>query len=340
MVLSAKVKKSLNIGFRIVIALLAFWFIYRQVVVTGDFEHFRLLFVERAGNSRFMLIVLMVLIMMPLNWGVETVKWKLLVSYVEKISFFSAFRSVMTGISTSLFTPNRVGEFFGRVFTLKLADPLKGVLLTIAGSLSQLIVTLLFGSFSLIAFLPLYFNTNQLWARYLYFGVVLFVIIGAVFMIMLFLRSPVLSASIHSMVKPGWNKIHEYIAVLQSVERKVLLKVLLLSMFRYLIFSTQFYLMLRAFDLSIPFLHAFMLISMTYFVATAIPTVALVDLGIRGSVAIYFIGMYFKQGEQVAMAILSATTTIWIVNLALPALLGLLFINRLTFIRKSTSDVK
>jgi len=109
-------------------------------------------------------------------------------------------------------------------------------------------------------------------------------------------------------------------------------------MSRYFIFSTQFFLLLRAFDLDIPFFDAFTLISMTYFVMTAIPTVALVDIGIRGSVAIYFIGSYFPDNTLVATRILSATTLVWILNLALPALLGLLFINRLTVLRKSGTN--
>jgi len=122
--------------------------------------------------------------------------------------------------------------------------------------------------------------------------------------------------------------------VLQSVERSTLFKVLLLSLLRYVVFSTQFYLLLRAFALQIPYPTAFMLISVIYLVVTAIPTVALVDLGIRGSVSVYFLGLYFHNG-QAAFLILSASTLIWIVNLALPALAGILFIYRFTLLRQS-----
>lgn len=335
MKLSAKVKKSLNIGFRVIVAMIAFWFIYRQVFVTGDFEQFSALLNQRLAERSFTVLLLIVVFLMPVNWGIEAFKWKLLINYIENISYANAYRSVLTGISMSLFTPNRIGEFFGRVFTLKLADPLKGVLLTIAGSLSQLIATLLFGSLSLLVFLPLYYEAIEPWSKYLYAGIVLFVLLADAILIMLFLRAPILSAGVHSLIRPGWKRIHEYVAVLQSVRRITLFKVLMLSITRYLVFSTQFFLMLIAFNVNIPYLHAFLLISMTYFIVTAIPTVALVDLGIRGSVAIYFISMYFVDKQPVATIILTATTMIWIINLAFPALLGLLFINRLTFLRKS-----
>lgn len=338
MELSAKVKKSLNIGLRALIALLAFWFIYHQVFSTGDFANFSSDFSQKLFYPSFRLLILSVFILMPLNWGIEALKWKILINYVERVSYFNSFRSVLTGISMSLFTPNRVGEFFGRVFTLRLSDPFKGVLLTIAGSISQLITTLLFGLISTIFYIQQYVCFTQTWQWFFYAGIIIFALVTGALLVMLFLRAPVLSARVHSLIRPGWQKIHEYIAVLQSVSRNTLLKVLLLSLSRYVVFSVQFYILLRAFSLDIPFFSAFILISMTYFVMTAIPTVALVDLGIRGSVAIYFISMYFPGNSLVATSILSATTLIWIINLALPALFGLLFLNRLTILRKSRSN--
>jgi hypothetical protein len=106
-------------------------------------------------------------------------------------------------------------------------------------------------------------------------------------------------------------------------------------MLRYLVFSGQFYLLLRAFGLNIPYFQALMLISMTYFVMAAIPTIALADLGIRGSVSIYFIGIFFGGGIACSTSILSASTLIWTINLAIPALFGIFFIHRLSFIKKT-----
>lgn len=82
-----------------------------------------------------------------------------------------------------------------------------------------------------------------------------------------------------------------------------------------------------------------MLIAMTYFVMAAIPTIALADLGIRGSVSIFFIGAYFVLEQSAAPEILAASTMIWAINLALPAILGMLFINRLKIVRKPKSEI-
>ena len=59
-------------------------------------------------------------------------------------------KAVFLGITVSIFTPNRIGEFGGRIFCLKSADRIKGVIITILGNVAQLLVTIIFGS---IAFL-------------------------------------------------------------------------------------------------------------------------------------------------------------------------------------------
>ena len=54
--------------------------------------------------------------MMFLNWLVEALKWRYMISKIENISIMTAYRAVLTGITVSTFTPNRIGEYGGRVF--------------------------------------------------------------------------------------------------------------------------------------------------------------------------------------------------------------------------------
>lgn len=334
MALSAKVKKSINIGSRIVIALVSFWFIYEQVFISGNLSLFVDSLVNEGLNARFFTLISIVILLMPLNWGIEAYKWMHLINLVERVPFSHAIKSVFTGITVSLFTPNRVGEFFGRLLTLKHANPLKGALLTITGSMSQLIVTLVMGGLSTIIFLPTYYKAEHYWHYLIYILIVVLVLATIILLVIMFLNFFAVSKIASRIVKPGWSKIRSYMRVMRRLKRELLLKVLLLSFARYFIFSTQFYLLLLAFGLSIPWFHAFILISMTYFTMSAIPTIALVDLGIRGSVSIYFLSMYFNNQPGAPASILSATTAVWIVNLALPALIGMLYISRLNFIRR------
>ena len=78
---------------------------------------------------------------MFVNWSIDAIKWQFLVSKLEKVTFWLALKAVFLGITVSIFTPNRVGEFGGRVFCLQHADRIKAVLVTIFGNITQLVST-------------------------------------------------------------------------------------------------------------------------------------------------------------------------------------------------------
>lgn len=338
MKINAKLRKSINTLARVLFVGISLWFIYRQVFAQEHFKDFLQRFGSHMQDPKFSRLLLIVALLMPLNWGIESSKWKLLIDYIEKISFFQAFKSVLTGITMSLFTPSRIGEFFGRAFTLKKADPLKGALLTITGSISQLLVTLLTGFIAVSFYLPQYVGLPEAWHKWLHAGLILLMALLGLIMVLGYIKAPIITRQLESFIRPSWSKIKYYLKAIESIERKTLVHVLLLSSLRYMIFSFQFYLLLIAFGLDIPYPAAMLLIAMTYFVMAAIPTVALADLGIRGSVSIYFIGGYFVGLQSAAPEILAASTLIWVINLALPALLGILFINRLKIVRKPKSE--
>lgn len=335
MALSAKVTKSINTIARVLVAILALFFIYRQVTNPENLQAFTIALSERSNDIYFIVLVVMVLLLMPVNWGLEAYKWKILINYVERVSFKQSIMSVLSGITMSLFTPNRTGDLVGRLLTLKSAHPLKGAVLTLTGSISQLITTLVMGMLALCFFVPEYIHLNSYYVIALQAAVIAGSVITGSLMIMLYLRVPSIFNLTRYMVRPGWVKIRSYLRTIRCLKRKTLLRVLVISCARYIIFSTQFYLLLVAFGSHIPWFDAFILISMTYFIMTAIPTIALVDLGIRGSVSIYFISMYYESGMAPVISILAASTAVWMVNLALPSIIGMFFIYRIKLIRRT-----
>lgn len=334
MVLTAKVKKSINTSLRIIIAFLAIWFIYTQINNSENLISFSNSIKSAAKGTQFRYLIIISILLMPFNWGIESYKWKTLISYVERVSFVQAYKSVLTGITMSLFTPNRVGEFFGRLLTLKYAHPLKGAFLTITGSISQLLTTILMGIVAICFFIPFYFDLHDNSILISYILISVSAIMTGIFLVMMYLNVSGISRLTRGLIKPGWQKIRGYLRVMRRLKRHVLVKVLSLSILRYCIFSSQFYLLLVAFGIKIPWFESFVLISMIYFTMTVIPTIALVDLGIRGSVSVYFLSMFTGDQPGATIAILAASTSVWIINLAFPSLLGLLFINRIKLIRK------
>jgi uncharacterized membrane protein YbhN (UPF0104 family) len=280
--------------------------------------------------------------LMIVNWGIESLKWQFLISKIEKISFLKSFEAVLSGVSVSVFTPNRVGEWFGRVFILEKSNPWKGVFITMIGSFSQLLITIVVGSISLLFYIPIYFKESAFFADYLYYGIIFIVVVIITTLILIFLNVTALPAFVSHLIKKRFVHFNEYFSVISKFTTMELTTVLLLSFLRYCVFSLQFYLFLMAYSVQIPLLHGLLIISVVFLIMTAIPTVTLAELGVRGSVSLYFIGLYFKHfselTEKVNLGILSSSSSLWLVNLAIPAILGTFFVYRLRFFRKQAGN--
>jgi len=137
-----------------------------------------------------------------------------------------------------------------------------------------------------------------------------------------------------------YNRIKKYAQVFSWYSSGDLWKILLLSIGRYFIFSFQFFLLLKAFDVGVNYFQAMILIGMVYLLMTIIPTIALTEIGIRGSVSIYVFDTWLRLhnhlSETAALSVISASTTLWLFNLVFPALVGILFIYSLKFFRKTS----
>ena len=74
-----------------------------------------------------------------------------------------------------------------------------------------------------------------------------------------------------------------------------------------------------------------MAISAAFFVIATIPTPALIEIGIREATSLLFIGLF--SANQIG--IISATFTLWLVNIAIPSLLGVGFIFQAKFVKSN-----
>jgi hypothetical protein len=86
-----------------------------------------------------------VIILTFINWGLEAKKWQALMKHLEPLSYATALKGVLSGVTLSLNTPNRMGEYGGRLLYVKEGNRIKSVSLSIAGSICQLTITVLMG---------------------------------------------------------------------------------------------------------------------------------------------------------------------------------------------------
>jgi len=320
-------KRNIGLFIKVVIAIVALWFIYREVQLKDQDTDLSFGIGFLLQPEQLPAFIGLVVLMM-LNWLLEAVKWRILVGHIERISLGKSLKAIFSGITIAIFTPNRVGEYGGRIFHLQKADRIDAALLTIVGSYAQLVVTLVTGILATVFFLPKHVGLGPVTP--IQYNLIGLLMIGVcVLLVVLFLNTRLLTTVINWLPIP--QKYQHYAEVFQYHNSTTLWKVFLASLGRYMIFTFQFFLLLKLFTVEISYLNSMMMISMTYFVMTAIPTFAITELGVRGSIAVYFIGMLSTNVKSIFMA----SSMLWLINLAVPALIGVVFIFQLRFFRKS-----
>ncbi len=336
--MKTNLRKTYNYLIRITIIIATYTFLYFEIFHERNLRDLYINFTDLINRPDFIFGLICVFMLMILNWGIETWKWQFLISKIEKVSFFRSYEAVLTGISVSAFLPNRVGEYFGRVFILKKANHIEGILITVIGSLSQLITTILLGSIALLFFIPGYLDNNNYLFGNLYYGIVIFVSLFIILILIFYFNISILTNFLQKIASKKWKKLYKYLRAFSLFNKKELMKVLIISILRYLVFTFQFYLLLKLFSVEIPFYQSFMLIAVFFLILTVIPTVALAEIGIRGSVAIYIFGLFFERyslyASQIDIGIISASSALWLINIVIPAIAGTIFVFNLKFFRR------
>jgi uncharacterized membrane protein YbhN (UPF0104 family) len=332
-----KLSKTYNTLIRFAILVFTFYFLYKQLFFKHDLGSFFQNIKAVIHTRHFVFWFSVTVGLMPLNLLLESRKWQYLMYKLEKITLWEAYKAVLAGISVSVFLPNRVGDYLGRVFVLKKADRIQATLATILGSLAQLLTTLLFGLTSVALFLPRWINTDSPLNRWIIAGLVFSILFTMALFIFGYLNFSVFSEILRHVSGRAYNKVARYTEVFSWYSVRELLFVLVISILRYGVFSFQFYLLLHIFKVPVSYGQAMMVIGFIYLLMSIIPTIALSEIGVRGSVSLYAFGLFFsvQPGEMLNRHIIAASSALWLLNLAIPAVFGLLFIFKLRFFRNN-----
>ena len=298
-----------------------FYSLYKQVKAQPHL-HDSLVLIRQApfGDQawRFWLVIILAFV----NWGLEAKKWQVLMRHLQPLKYLDALKGVLSGVTFSLNTPNRIGEYGGRVLYVEEGNRLKSVSLSIAGSICQLTITVLMGCGGLIFLLNTEDGSETIMGlSFFWLKTLLFLSVVATLILLLFLFR--LSWIIKLFEKiPGLSKSVQYISVLDEFTPKLLLRLLLLSVLRYLVFVIQYILLLHVLEVEVEWQQGFWLITILYLVMAIVPSFAIADLGIRGKFSTELLSLYSAN----IIGILGTTFGIWFINLFIPALAGSYFI--------------
>ncbi|MEZ4887449.1 MAG: lysylphosphatidylglycerol synthase domain-containing protein [Chitinophagales bacterium] len=295
--------------------------IYQQIARQKDFEAIAWTFLS---SFRFQNVcwLLGVCSFTFVNWGIEAQKWRQLLSKMERLSFKDAFRAILCGITLSLFTPNRVGEYGGRVLILQHANRLQAIAVTLVGSLSQIIANVTLGAIGFLSFAAFYLQW-QSWQIGIAVGASILLITALFLVYFQVQKSEQWLAKI-----PFFRRYKTYFAPIAAYNTPELRQVLGWSFLRNMVFTLQYIGLCWTYNMEVDVWTAWTVVNTIFFVQLFIPSIALIELGIRGNVALFFWG-YVTANH---LAIIAATFSLWWVNLVMPALVGWWLISRLNIL--------
>lgn len=292
------------------------WDVYHQITTEQSIALQWQIFLKIiAGKGYSSLLV--VLILMLIQWMMEAIKWKLLLKDLVNIKLSKAFRTILSGITVSVVTPNRLGEFAGRVVHLPNGTRVEGTAFTFMGNLAQLIVTCLLGAACLyIGYDQLKLQLNAAESIY---TIDLLLILSPIATIILLL---VYFSSSWILRKLGHWKLlssfSDHLFILSKTSGKRLAYVLFLSFIRYGIFVFQYLIVFRFVGLGNNMLEMSIGVSVMLLWLSIVPTFSFMEMGVRWQFAL----LLFPVMGAIPLAIPIAVTIIWLVNFILPAFLG------------------
>lgn len=318
-------RKIFDFAVKLVITALLAWAIYRQVFARENaldlWQAFRQHF--HAPNLWWLVAVIL---LAPVNLSLEAMKWRQLIRSFSQLNFWMVLQAILAGTTIAIFTPNRVGEYGGRVLFIEKGKGWEAVIATLVGSLSQLLVLIAMGLFGAV-----YFSWHFLEPEPYVMPVVF--CLGLVFVAMLFFSyfniDLVIPLAKRIPIIARLKKWLRHLAVLKHYHRKELAGALLFAFLRYLTYSSQYYFLLEFYGVPAPWLEGMAGIATIFLVQASVPLPPVMGLLARSEIALFVWG--FFTGNQ--LDILAATFTLFVINIAVPSLLGLACIARLNLVK-------
>lgn len=250
--------------------------------------------------------IAVVLFLLVANLGLEVVKWRtLLAPYAP--SWWQCWMGVLSGASLGFISPNRLGEYLARSLAVPQADARFVTWSTLWSKLGQLVATMVCALPAAVMLPDMGLSAVATW-------LVVAACIGYLLLIGWLWLHP--GRSLGFLAQLAW--LARLLPASGHVQQPMLGRVLAYSLLRQLVFLLQYALLLRAFGIEEPLVILMGYCSWIFLIKACIPSLAFAEIGIRESVALLVMG----AAGLPAVPVVQATTAIFFINLALPALIG------------------
>ncbi len=318
-------RKTLNYLLKLGIVSLTIWFVYRHLNHNKNLEQF-VNRIHKIGKTEVYTAIALVTILMLVNWILEAVKWQYLTRLLEKMSLWKAIEAVFCGLTMAIITPNRIGEYGGRILYLPVRKRVHGIFAMAVGAFGQNTVTNVVGSLSLLYFIHTYLRLNP----WLSLGITL---LAGVFISLILLFYFRIRWLVFLLDKIRFlKKYHRFFSIMAKYSFRQLVSIMLLSLARFVVFSSQYYILIHILLPDLHLIPVMLMVFNLFFIQSAIPSLDLLDIGVRNFIANYLFGFITVQ----SVAIMACVSCIWLINLIIPAILGSVFVLKLNFFGNNT----
>ena len=254
--------------------------------------------------ERPLMVLLSILLVIP-NIYLSFLKWVITLKTLGVFSTKSIrVQSFFAGILTGLVTPNMIGNFLGRFYYFDRSNRIQIILFTLLSYFSQFVSTITFGWIAVLiagGVISIQVSDNYI------VGVGLLLILS--YLCFFFIENFILKFK-----KKSYFVEFKRLLVRTKSYR---VKILSLSFFRFIIFTSQFSLLLVAFGEELNFV-LILGIWQVYLVTMIVPSLILGKVGIKEIIGIAILG---SLGIN-EFSIIFTSLIIWFVNTCLPALVG------------------
>lgn len=318
-----KLRTTIILVIKIIVVISAYLFAWNKLSQSADWS--TISNYQSKLDSIDYAIILFIFLLMLVNWSLEAFKWKYSICKTESISFFKAFTAVWSGVTIGTITPNRIGEFAGRIMFLKPENRKIAATQTLYGDLSQFITTIMFGIIGISTFFATKsanFNGSFSEISILIISFSALIISILVFFYFNHLIQWISKIRFLKKVFKSFTPSDKYTTREKSL-------ILILSIVRYAVFSFQFFLAVRVLKIEISLIDCLTATSSMYLAVHLFPNIALAEPGVRISFSAIFFGSFTQSISGVAIASL----IIYLINVLTPIFFG--GINLLFFKKKN-----
>ena len=268
-------------------------------------------------NSDILLLGLSAFLLIP-NIYLQYWKWKITCDkLIGEKSRRKILLSLFYGFPAAVFTPSRVGEYFGRGLAFKNYHFSEIIIATVVDKIFATLVTLIFGSIGTILFMNKYYQSS------IYVSIpmiIAFLLLSAITVIFIFtdkewfftLFSPIFKVKLFS-------RIGERLLILKNLDRNFVFKMIPISTLFFFCYLLQFMILIAAFSHHFDILNYFWAAVLIMFAKTILSPISISELGVREGASIFFL----TQMSETSSTALNASLALFIINIIIPSLIGL-----------------